>query len=71
MKITKKPVPHPQHQPPAKLIRLDKFHLFWILAALLAIMLVAIMAHDITKPFVEMHSWGRAHDAWVARSNVV
>lgn len=58
MKTTKKPAQHPQ--PPAKLIRLNKFHLFWILAFLLAVILIAIMAHDITKPFVELHSWGRA-----------
>jgi hypothetical protein len=51
-------------------VRLEKFHLFWILAIGLSILLTAIMVRDITKPFVEMHSWGHAHDAWVARSHV-
>jgi hypothetical protein len=51
-------------------IRLKKYHLFWILAIVLSIILTAIMARDITKPFIELHSWGHAHDAWVARSNV-
>lgn len=52
------------------LIRLNKFHLFWICVLLLSILLIAIMARDIKKPLTELHSWGRAHDAWVARSHV-
>lgn len=59
-----------QHQPDFPPIRLHRFHLFWILAIVLSILLTAIMAHDITKPFTELHSWGHAHDAWVARSHV-
>jgi hypothetical protein len=59
-----------QHLPAVEPVRLDKFRLFWILAIILSILLIAIMAHDITGPFIEMHSWGHAHDAWVARSHV-
>jgi hypothetical protein len=59
-----------QQIPAVAQIRL-KSGTFWFVAAGIAIILVAIMAQDITKPFIELHSWGRAHDAWVARSNVV
>ena len=62
--------PTPQ-MPQIKPIQLKKYNLFWILAAFLSIALVAIMVQNIKEPFIEMHSWGHAHDAWVARSNVV
>jgi len=52
-------------------IRLNKYHIFSICSFLLAVMLAVIMSNNITEPFIEMHSWGRAHDAWVARSHVV
>jgi hypothetical protein len=67
-----KPVKHqPSKLVPFEPIRLKKYNLFWICTCVLSILLIAIMAHDITSPFTELHSWGHAHDAWVARSHVV
>jgi hypothetical protein len=43
---------------------------FWFCAGLLAILAASMMSRDITRPFYGLHSWGQAHDAWVARSNV-
>ena len=43
---------------------------FWFCAGLLAILAASMMSRDITRPFYGLHSWGQAHDAWVARSHV-
>ena len=43
---------------------------FWLFAGLLALLVASIMARDITRPFYGLHSWGQAHDAWMARSHV-
>lgn len=43
---------------------------FWLCAGLLALLLASTLACDITRPFYGLHSWGHAHDAWVARSHL-
>ena len=47
--------------------RLDKF---WILGGLLCVLLASIMAWDINRHFVGLHSWGDAHGPWHARVQV-
>ena len=43
---------------------------FWLCAALLVIVAAPILSQGITRPFYGLHSWGRAHFAWLARSHV-
>ncbi len=43
---------------------------FWLCGGLIAILAASTLSRDITRPFYGMHSWGQAHDAWVARSHV-
>lgn len=49
---------------------LDKSVSFWLCAGLLVVLVGSILSRDITRPFYGLHSWGQAHDAWVARSHV-
>jgi len=51
------------------LIQPEKVPHFWLCAGLLAILAASILSRDITCPFYGLHSWGQAHDAWVARSH--
>ncbi|MCK5225175.1 MAG: hypothetical protein KAQ89_00500 [Planctomycetes bacterium] len=41
---------------------------FWAFAGLLCILLISIMARSIDRPFIGLHSWARAGDAWRARA---
>ena len=41
---------------------------FWFYAGILAILLVSVMAHDISRPFYGLHSWDEASAAWRARA---
>jgi 4-amino-4-deoxy-L-arabinose transferase-like glycosyltransferase len=50
--------------------RSERIPHFWLCAGLLAILVSSILSRDITRPFYGLHSWGQAHDAWVARSHV-
>ena len=43
---------------------------FWVCAALLGVLVASISSYDITAPYSGLHSWGQAHDAWVARSHI-
>ena len=43
---------------------------FWFCGGLLVILLVSILARDITRPFYGLHSWADASGAWAARSHV-
>jgi len=43
---------------------------FWLLAALIAALLVASRCYKINRPFSGLHSWGQASGAWAARSHV-
>ena len=43
---------------------------FWLITALIILMLASTMARDITRPFIGLHSWGQSHFAWVARSHI-
>jgi len=43
---------------------------FWVFGGLLCILLISIMAQDIDRPFIGLHSLGHAHDAWVARTHL-
>jgi hypothetical protein len=43
---------------------------FWFCGGLLVILLVSIMARDITRPFYGLHSWADAHGPWLARVQV-
>jgi 4-amino-4-deoxy-L-arabinose transferase-like glycosyltransferase len=43
---------------------------FWLCGGLLVVLLVSIMARDITRPFYGLHSWAQASGAWAARSHV-
>lgn len=43
---------------------------FWIIGAAICIVVIAILAHDITRPFTGLHSWGEAHRSWFARNHV-
>jgi len=43
---------------------------FWIFAGLLCILLISTMAQEVWRPFVGLHSWGKASGAWAARSHV-
>ncbi|MHC4122214.1 MAG: ArnT family glycosyltransferase [Planctomycetota bacterium] len=47
-----------------------KYTCFWVFALFITIWPSFMLARDITKPFCGLHSWGHAHDAWVARSHV-
>jgi hypothetical protein len=40
---------------------------FWFCGGLLVVLLVSIMARDITRPFYGLHSWADAHGPWLAR----
>jgi hypothetical protein len=51
-----------------KIEQLDKPSDFWFCAGLLAILLVSIMSHDISRPFYGLHSWDEASAAWRARA---
>ena len=43
---------------------------FWIIGAIICIVVIAILAHDIARPFTGLHSWGEAHRSWFARNHV-
>lgn len=43
---------------------------FWIGAALIAVLLALLLAQDLGRPMIGLHSLGYAHDAWLARSHV-
>ncbi|HBG28865.1 MAG: hypothetical protein A2Y10_16840 [Planctomycetes bacterium GWF2_41_51] len=47
-----------------------KIRYFWFVAICILVLLAAILAHDITRPFYGMHSWAQASGAWAARSHV-
>ncbi len=42
---------------------------FWLIAAVLAVLLGVILARDITRPFTGLHSWAQASGAWAGRSH--
>jgi hypothetical protein len=48
----------------------DRFDYFWALGGLLCVLLISIMARDINRPFTGLHSWGQAHEPWIARVHV-
>lgn len=48
----------------------NKTFSFWLCGGLLAVLVASTLARDITRPFYGLHSWGQAHDAWMARSHV-
>ena len=48
----------------------QKLSCFWLCAGILAALAASNLSRDITRPFYGLHSWGQAHDAWVARSHV-
>jgi hypothetical protein len=48
----------------------DKTLNFWFCGGLIIILLVSILARDITRPFYGLHSWAQASGAWAARSHV-
>jgi len=43
---------------------------FWFCAVLLCVLLVSILARDITRPFTGLHSWGQASGAWQTRVHI-
>ncbi len=43
---------------------------YWLFAVGLALLLVLIQGHAITRPINGLHSWGEAHGAWCARVHV-
>ena len=49
----------------------NKAFSFWFCGGLLVILLVSIMARDITRPFYGLHSWADAHGPWKARVHLV
>ncbi len=53
-----------------KLNQTETSSYFWFCAAILVVLLVSIMARDITRPFYGLHSWGEAHLPWFARAHL-
>ncbi|MHC4637841.1 MAG: ArnT family glycosyltransferase [Planctomycetota bacterium] len=47
--------------------KLKFYHRFWFWVALIAILLIATHARDITRPYYGLHSWGEASIAWRSR----
>lgn len=43
---------------------------FWVFGGLLCVLLISVMARDINRPFIGLHSWGEAHGAWAARTHI-
>jgi len=43
---------------------------FWPAAGFLAVLLVMIQSREISRPFYGLHSWGKAHGAWIGRAHL-